>query len=37
VQTFPSGALPAGTLQLAFRERPESGGKLLAETRLALP
>ncbi len=35
---LPSGnALPAGTLKLAFRERPESGGKLLAETALALP
>jgi len=31
------GALPAGTLRLAFRERPESGGKLLAETSLVLP
>jgi hypothetical protein len=31
------GALPGGTLKLAFRERPESGGKLLAETSLALP
>lgn len=31
------GALPNGTLKLAFRERPESGGKLLAETSLALP
>lgn len=31
------GALPGGTLKLAFRERPESGGKLLAETSLTLP
>ncbi|MGM9480994.1 molecular chaperone [Roseateles sp. NT4] len=35
---LPAGnALPAGTLKLAFRERPESGGKLLAETSLSLP
>ena len=35
---LPGGnALPAGTLKLAFRERPESGGKLLAETSLKLP
>jgi hypothetical protein len=35
---LPSGnTLPGGTLTLAFRERPESGGKLLAETRLAIP
>lgn len=35
---LPSGnTLPAGTLKLALRERPESGGKLLAETSLALP
>ncbi|WP_457323367.1 molecular chaperone [Roseateles sp. P5_E11] len=35
---LPSGnALPAGTLKLALRERPEAGGKLLAETSLALP
>lgn len=35
---LPSGnALPAGTLKLAFRERPESGGKLLAESSLAIP
>lgn len=35
---LPSGnALPGGTLKLAFRERPESGGKLLAETSLTLP
>ncbi|MGQ3050151.1 MAG: fimbrial biogenesis chaperone [Roseateles sp.] len=35
---LPSGsALPGGTLVLSLRERPESGGKLLAETRLTLP
>lgn len=36
---LPAGnaALPQGTLKLAFRERPESGGKLLAETSLNLP
>jgi hypothetical protein len=35
---LPSGnALPGGTLKLAFRERPESGGKLLAEANLTLP
>jgi len=35
---LPAGnALPAGTLKLAFRERAEAGGKLLAETSLALP
>ena len=35
---LPSGnGLPAGTLKLALRERPESGGKLLAETSLNLP
>lgn len=31
------GALPAGTLKLAFRDRPEAGGKLLAEASLTLP
>lgn len=31
------GALPGGTLKLAFRERPESGGKLMAEAALPLP
>jgi len=35
---LPAGnALPGGTLKLAFSERPESGGKLLAETSLNLP
>jgi len=35
---LPAGkAMPGGTLKLAFRERPESGGKLLAETSLTLP
>lgn len=35
---LPAGkALPAGTLKLAFHERPEAGGKLLAEASLALP
>ncbi|MBI3349289.1 MAG: molecular chaperone [Burkholderiales bacterium] len=35
---LPAGQpLPAGTLTLAFRERPESGGKLVAEARLSLP
>ncbi|MBW8847449.1 MAG: molecular chaperone [Burkholderiales bacterium] len=36
---LPAGntTLPQGTLKLAFRERPESGGKLLAETSLNLP
>jgi hypothetical protein len=35
---LPAGhALPAGTLKLAFRERADAGGKLLAETSLALP
>jgi len=31
------GKPPAGVLKLSFRERPESGGKLVAETSLALP
>lgn len=30
-------ALPAGVLKVSFRERPEAGGKLLAEASLALP
>ncbi|RZJ10616.1 MAG: molecular chaperone [Rubrivivax sp.] len=31
------GALPAGILKLALRDRPEAGGKLLAEASLAFP
>lgn len=35
---LPAGqALPTGTLKLSFRERPEAGGKSLAEASLALP
>jgi hypothetical protein len=35
---WPAGGVPpAGVLKLSFRERPESGGKLVAETTLALP
>ncbi|RTL15055.1 MAG: molecular chaperone [Burkholderiales bacterium] len=30
-------ALPAGVLKVSFRERPEAGGKLLAEASLVLP
>jgi fimbrial chaperone protein len=32
-----SGKLPAGVLRLSFRERPESGGKLVTETSVNLP
>ncbi|MEO7828341.1 MAG: molecular chaperone [Roseateles sp.] len=35
--TTPGQALPAGVLKVSFRERPEAGGKLLAEAALALP
>ncbi|MDR7331855.1 molecular chaperone [Roseateles asaccharophilus] len=31
------GKLPAGVLRVSFKERPESGGKLLAEASLNLP
>lgn len=31
------GKLPPGTLRVSFKERPESGGKLLAEASLNLP
>jgi len=35
---LPAGtALRAGTLRVSFRDRPEAGGKLLAEASLALP
>jgi hypothetical protein len=34
----PTGmALAGGVLHVTFRERPEAGGALLAEARLALP
>ncbi len=33
----PGAPLPAGRLQVSFRERPEAGGKLLAESSLAVP
>ena len=33
----PGVALAGGQLRLAYRERPEAGGKLLAEATLALP
>jgi fimbrial chaperone protein len=32
-----SGKLPAGVLRLSFKERPESGGKLVAEASVNLP
>ena len=36
--TLPGGApLPAGTLRVTFRERPEAGAKLLADASLVLP
>ncbi len=35
---LPEGmALAGGQLRLAYRERPEAGGRLLAEASLALP
>ncbi len=35
---LPAGvALAGGTLEVAFRDRPEAGGKLLAQASLALP
>ena len=35
---LPAGAtLTSGQLRLTYHERPESGGKLLAEATLALP
>jgi hypothetical protein len=36
--TLPGGApLPAGVLHVAYRERPEAGGKLIADASLTLP
>jgi fimbrial chaperone protein len=37
LQLPPGLALEHGVLQLQFRERPEAGGRLLAEATLALP
>lgn len=35
---LPAGTpMPGGTLKLTYRERPEAGGKLLAESSLTLP
>jgi hypothetical protein len=35
---LPSGmALAHGTLEVSYRERPEAGGKLLAQAQLELP
>lgn len=31
------GQLPPGVLRLSFKERPESGGKLVAEAAVNLP
>jgi len=33
----PGLSLSGGVLHVTFRERPEAGGALLAEARLALP
>lgn len=36
--TLPSGTpMPGGTLKVSYRDRPEAGGKLLAEASLTLP
>jgi len=36
--TLPGGApLPAGVLRVVYRERPEAGGKLIADAALTLP
>jgi P pilus assembly chaperone PapD len=37
LQLAPGAALSGGELRLSYRERPEAGGKLLAEATLALP
>ena len=37
LQPPPGLALAGGTLRLSFRERPEAGGKLLAEAAIELP
>jgi hypothetical protein len=35
---MPDGAvLSGGTLKVSYRERPEAGGRLLAESAVALP
>ena len=37
LQLAPGASLAGGELRLTYRERPEAGGKLLAEAALALP
>ena len=37
LQVPPGTVLAGGTLSLSYRERPEAGGKMIAEASLALP